>query len=115
MIPHGNLPFPPHSHHHGGHYNQQHQNGHLLGGLGRLPIQDSFRSDDPSIISSNSSSFVNYRQNEDGGDGMGDIMGEDIRNRQGGGGGVRHEKIEHKPMSEQEKSQKQDKYLEMMI
>jgi hypothetical protein len=34
---------------------------------------------------------------------MGDIMGEDIRKREGGGG-VRHEKIEHQVMSEEEKS-----------
>ena len=36
-------------------------------------------------------------------------MGEDIRMRQGGGGGgggVKHEMIEHQPMSEEEKSQK---------
>ena len=38
----------------------------------------------------------------------GDVMGEDIRMRQGGGGGggVKHEMIEHQPMSEEEKSQK---------
>jgi hypothetical protein len=42
--------------------------------------------------------------------------GEDNRMMEGGGGGgVRHEKIEHQPMTEEEKSQKQDKYLEMMI
>ena len=41
--------------------------------------------------------------------------GEDNRMMEGGGGGLRHEKIEHQPMTEEEKSQKQDKYLEMMI
>ena len=123
MNPHDNIAYPSHYHGGGSHGFQHKPIGHRMGGFGHhRPMQDSFRSDDPN---NSSSSFVNYRQKEDG-EADGDLMGDNLRKKKVGGralGGVgnaevigsRHEMIIHPPMSEEEKSQKQDKYLEMMI